>query len=143
MSVPFELDPRIAADSLPVLDLGLSEVRLHRDARYPWLLLIPRVPGAREILDLSEADQDRVWTEIRWAARVLQELHRPTKLNVAMLGNQVPQLHIHVIARFDTDAAWPGPVWGAHPPLPYAAAAASDALDALRSAFSSAKSENR
>jgi diadenosine tetraphosphate (Ap4A) HIT family hydrolase len=135
MPSPFELDPRLSADSLPVMTLGLSEVRLHRDARYPWLLVIPQVPGAREILDLAGADQDRLWAEVRWAAQVLTELHRPTKLNIAALGNQVPQLHVHVIARFEGDAAWPAPVWGAHPPLPYAAAEASDALDALRSAF--------
>jgi diadenosine tetraphosphate (Ap4A) HIT family hydrolase len=131
----FELDPRLAADSLPVQALGLCDVRLHRDARYPWLLLIPRVPGAVEILDLDPDDQDRLWREIRVAARVLQALHRPTKLNVAALGNQVRQLHVHVIARSADDAAWPGPVWGAHPPLPYAPEVASARIEEVRAAL--------
>jgi len=128
----FELDPRLAADSLFVRALELCEVRLHRDARYPWLLLIPRVPGAVEILDLSPEDQDRLWGEIRWAAGLLQRRYRPTKLNVAALGNQVRQLHVHVIARWEGDAAWPGPVWGAHPPLPYTPGAAAEVIEGLR-----------
>jgi diadenosine tetraphosphate (Ap4A) HIT family hydrolase len=131
----FALDPRISADSLPVVRLGLCEVRLHRDARYPWLLLIPEVAGAVEVLDLGAADQDQLWVEIRRAAAVLQSLYSPTKLNVAALGNQVPQLHVHVIARFTDDAAWPGPVWGAYPAIPYAEATAAALIGRLRIAF--------
>jgi diadenosine tetraphosphate (Ap4A) HIT family hydrolase len=134
-SLSFQLDPRLEADSIPVVTLGLSQVRLHRDSRYPWLILVPQVPGAVEILDLTPGDQDRLWVEIRRAAAVLRHLHHPTKLNVAALGNQVSQLHVHVIARFASDAAWPGPVWGAHPPLPYGEAAAAEAVDQLQRSF--------
>jgi diadenosine tetraphosphate (Ap4A) HIT family hydrolase len=131
----FQLDPRLAADSIPVVTLGLSQVRLHRDARYPWLILVPQVSGAVEILDLTPGDQERLWEEIRRAAAVLRDLYQPTKLNVAALGNQVPQLHVHVIARFSSDAAWPGPVWGAHPPLPYGDAGAAEAVQQLQDGF--------
>lgn len=135
MTSSFELDPRLRADSLQVVTLGLCEVRLNRDARYPWLLVIPQVSGVREILDLDAIDQDRLWAEIRVAARVLKACCSPTKLNIAALGNQVPQLHVHVIARFDHDAAWPDPVWGAHPALAYSETALSQILDSLLLAF--------
>jgi diadenosine tetraphosphate (Ap4A) HIT family hydrolase len=88
-----------------------------------------------EILDLDLRDQERLWTEIRLAVSVLRDLFQPTKLNVAALGNQVPQLHIHVIARFAHDAAWPGPVWGAHAPIPYEPDAEAKAVLELQGAF--------
>jgi diadenosine tetraphosphate (Ap4A) HIT family hydrolase len=108
----FELDPRLAAESHPVLELGLSSLRLVDDARFPWLLLVPRVPGAVEILDLPVADQLRLWDEIRLVLHVLKEEVGAAKLNVAALGNQVPQLHLHLVARFEGDVAWPRPIWG-------------------------------
>jgi diadenosine tetraphosphate (Ap4A) HIT family hydrolase len=115
---PFVLDPRLAADSLPVLELGLSSLRLVNEARYPWVLLVPRVAGAVEILDLEVPDQLRLWDEIRLVSRVLRDETGAHKLNVAALGNEVPQLHVHLVARFRGDDAWPGPVWGAHPRRP-------------------------
>jgi len=115
----FELDPRLAADTVAVTNLSISSVRLMNDARYPWLVLIPARAGMVEIIDLSEQDQLRLYDDIRHCARALQAHCQPDKLNIAALGNQVAQLHVHVIARFKTDAAWPAPVWGAHPPLPY------------------------
>ncbi len=116
MSSPdFTLDDRLAATSVPVTELPLCGVRLMDDARYPWLLLVPRVAGVVEILDLDEADQRRLYDEALRCARALRAVVRPDKLNIAALGNQVPQLHLHVIARFHGDDAWPRPVWGAHP----------------------------
>lgn len=108
----FELDPRLAADSLPMADLELCSLRLMNDRRFPWLLLIPRRPDCTELLDLQPDDQTRLWREILQVSKALKRLLEPDKLNVANLGNQVSQLHVHVIARFRTDAAWPGPVWG-------------------------------
>ncbi|GBU17190.1 MULTISPECIES: HIT family protein [Methylobacterium] len=108
----FSLDPRLAADTVPVGDLPLCSVLMMDDRRFPWLVLVPRRLGLREVTDLSEDDARLLWEETRLAARVAQALWRPDKVNVASLGNVVGQLHMHVVARFASDAAWPGPVWG-------------------------------
>ncbi len=117
-----------------MLELGLSSLRLVDDARYPWLLLIPRVPEVVEILDLSIPDQLRLWDEIRLASHVLREETGAPKLNVAQLGNQVSQLHIHLVARFPVDDAWPAPVWGVHPRRPYAPEVARARVERLATA---------
>lgn len=109
----FELDPVLAADSLELVSFELSDVRLMNDERFPWLILVPRREAVVEILDLNPADQNLLWTEIRAAAEALKKACRPDKLNIGALGNQVSQLHVHVIARFRSDEAWPAPVWGA------------------------------
>lgn len=108
----FALHPRLAADTTPVVELALSRVLLMDDARFPWLILVPRRPDLREIYDLPAADQATLWQEISRVGEVLMRETGGDKLNVAALGNQVPQLHVHVIARRTDDAAWPGPVWG-------------------------------
>ena len=128
----FVLDPRIAADSHPVASLGLSELRLIDDARYPWLVLVPRVVGVCELLDLQPAHRMQLVAETDRAAGLLRRLVAPDKLNVASLGNVVAQLHVHVVARFSTDAAWPAPVWGRLPALPYAADAREARVQRLR-----------
>ena len=112
MNTQFHLDPQLAADTHPVALLPLSELRLMDDANYPWLVLVPRVPEVRELIDLDTAQQMQLLEEIGRASRMLQALFRPHKLNVAALGNAVPQLHVHVIARRQDDPAWPRPVWG-------------------------------
>ncbi|MGL4285355.1 MAG: HIT domain-containing protein [Phreatobacter sp.] len=114
-----DIDPRLAADSVPVTDLSLCHIRLMNDATYPWLILIPRRAGAVEIADLARADRIALMDEIAAASSVLRAMTRCDKLNVAALGNMVPQLHVHVIARFRGDPAWPGPVWGKAPAQPY------------------------
>ena len=114
------LDPRLEADSLRLGDLLLSSVRLMRDANYPWLLLVPGHPGVVEIIDLDERDRAQLMEEIALASRALKEVTGAYKLNVAALGNQVRQLHVHVIARFQGDPAWPGAVWGRVPAKAYA-----------------------
>jgi diadenosine tetraphosphate (Ap4A) HIT family hydrolase len=117
---PFLLDTRLEGDSLPVCELPLCSVRLMRDARFPWLLLVPRRAGAREILDLDEADRLDLMREIALASEALRDSAGTCdKLNVGSLGNMVPQLHVHVIARVVGDAAWPGPVWGSGPAVPW------------------------
>jgi diadenosine tetraphosphate (Ap4A) HIT family hydrolase len=114
----FALDPRLAADTRPIAELGLSSLLLMRDGNYPWLILVPRVAGAVEILDLAAADRARLWEEIERVAAALKAETGADKLNVAALGNVVSQLHVHVIARFHGDAAWPAPVWGRVPAIP-------------------------
>lgn len=119
MSDVFELDPRLAEDSVPVGALPLCQIRLHRDGRYPWLLLVPARAAVREIHELSADDRRRLIEEAAAVADAVQRALGADKMNVAALGNLVPQLHVHVIARFEHDDAWPGPIWGAHPPLSY------------------------
>ncbi|MGU3536252.1 HIT domain-containing protein [Methylobacterium sp. A54F] len=115
----FALDPRLAADTVPVGDLALSSVLLMDDARFPWLILVPRRPGLSEITDLPADEAGLLWEEVRLAAGVMQGLAKPDKVNVASLGNVVGQLHLHVVGRFRSDPAWPGPVWGHGTRTPY------------------------
>lgn len=117
----FSLDSRLAADSLAVADLSLSSLRLMRDSRFPWLLLVPRRPDLVEIIDLAEAEQAVLMREIALASEALKAETGCDKLNVGALGNIVSQLHVHVIARREGDVAWLGPVWGSGPAVPYAA----------------------
>ncbi|MFN7136832.1 MAG: HIT domain-containing protein [Thermomonas sp.] len=132
---PWHLDPRLADDTAPVIDLSLCEVRLMDDANHPWLVLVPKVADAVEIIDLDPAQRTRLSAEIDLAARALKALFKPDKLNVAALGNQVPQLHVHVIARFRDDIAWPRPVWGAAHARPYAPEELVQRVNALRAAL--------
>ncbi len=116
----FALHPQLAADSAPVLCLELCEVRMILDANYPWFVLVPQREAIREIHNLTKADQDLLTAEIAFVSEKLQQHYQADKMNVAALGNMVPQLHVHVAARFETDAAWPGAIWGAAEPRPYA-----------------------
>ncbi len=132
-----DIHPAILASSHALTDLGFSHVRLQDDARFAWLLLLPRQAGARELEDLSEPDRARLMAEIVQAGAAVRAIgaalgRRVEKLNVGALGNITPQLHIHVVGRRPDDAAWPGPVWGAGTPQPYAAEALSLALAAGR-----------
>lgn len=109
----FELDRRLVRDTIDVTDLPLCNVRLMNNKRFPWVVLVPRVAGASEIIDLERDQQHQLSDEIAVVSHILKALVTPDKLNVAALGNQVPQLHVHVIARYKSDTAWPNPVWGA------------------------------
>jgi diadenosine tetraphosphate (Ap4A) HIT family hydrolase len=128
----YRLHPQLAADSHPVATLGLCDLRLMDDANYPWLVLVPRLPEARELIDLAETPRRQLMDEIDQASRVLRALFRPHKLNVAALGNLVPQLHVHVIARFREDPAWPAPVWGRVAARPYSPEALVERVEMLR-----------
>lgn len=128
----FQLDPRLAADTLAVLDLDLSRLLMMRDGNYPWLILVPRRPGAVELLDLDPADRARLWDEIERVAAALKAETGADKLNVAALGNVVAQLHVHVVARFRDDAAWPAPIWGKVAAIPLDEAKATALATALR-----------
>jgi len=133
--VAFQLDARLAGDTHTVGDLGMSRLLLMDDARWPWLILVPRRAGLRELIELERDAQHALLEEINACAHVLHALDKPDKLNIATLGNVVPQLHVHVIARHVGDAAWPRPVWGAGTREPYAAAACAARLAALRTAL--------
>ncbi|MEJ0010167.1 MAG: HIT domain-containing protein [Alphaproteobacteria bacterium] len=113
MTEAFEIDPRLARDSLFVTNLPLCNVRLMDNKKFPWLILVPRRAGLTEWIDLPREDQHGLSDEIAVVSHILKALATPDKLNVAALGNQVGQLHVHVIARYKADAAWPDPVWGA------------------------------
>jgi diadenosine tetraphosphate (Ap4A) HIT family hydrolase len=126
------LHPQLAQDTIPVGDLALARVLLANDANYPWLILVPRKPGLTELIDLEESEQLQLMAEIAQAARALKAITECEKLNIAALGNQVPQLHVHVIARRHSDGAWPKPVWGVRPPLAYVPAARDGFIAALR-----------
>lgn len=128
----FELDPRLAGDTLLVADGPLSQLRLMDDARFPWLVLVPRVPGAVEWLDLPGDQQRLLLAELNLAGRLLRGLGPVHKLNIGALGNVVRQLHVHVVARHEGDAAWPGPVWGAGARQPYVAERRVALLSSLR-----------
>jgi diadenosine tetraphosphate (Ap4A) HIT family hydrolase len=134
----FQLDSRLDADTIPVGDLALSSVLLLNDARFPWFVLVPRIAGASELTDLSDAQAATLMQEIRTATRVMIELAGPDKVNVGALGNIVTQLHVHVIGRFRSDPAWPGPVWGHGTRSPYPDHAATALIERAAALFAEA-----
>jgi diadenosine tetraphosphate (Ap4A) HIT family hydrolase len=107
----FLIDKRLISDSSLVTVLNLCQVRLHRNAAFPWILLIPMQDNVSEIIDLSSTNQQLLLQAIAVTSKVMQKIYKPKKLNIANLGNMVPQLHVHVIARYENDGAWPNPVW--------------------------------
>ena len=131
----FELHPRLAADTVPVATWPLCEVLLLNDANYPWLVLVPARPDLRDFHELSPDDMVTAGREISRASEALVELFAPDKINVAALGNMVPQLHIHVVARHMHDAAWPNPIWGVVPAQAYEPDALADRVADLRRVF--------
>lgn len=134
----FVLDDALARAATDVAVLKLCRVLLMRDRNFPWILLVPQRPDVREIHQLAPEDRALLTEEIALASRAMEEIHRPHKLNVAALGNITPQLHIHVIARFRTDPAWPNPVWGAARPAHYPVADLAKAKARLRVALAGA-----
>ncbi len=117
--MPFTLHPTLTRDTVEVARLPLCRVLLMNDRRFPWLILVPERDSLREIHDLPPADRTALIEEIAQASEVLTRLFHPDKLNVAALGNLVPQLHVHLVARTTTDPAWPGPVWGSGAAVAY------------------------
>jgi diadenosine tetraphosphate (Ap4A) HIT family hydrolase len=132
MPAAWSLHKQLTQDTIDIGDLPLCRVLVIKDANYPWLLLVPRREGAVEIIDLDEVEQAQLMTEVSRVARALKEITKCDKLNIAALGNVVPQLHVHVIARRTNDAAWPRPVWGVVPPLAHDAGEVQNFISALR-----------
>ena len=135
MTKEIPLDPRLARDSVAVGTLALCEVRLQDDARFPWLVLVPQRAGVTELFELAAADRATAMEEITRCAAALRAVTQCLKINVGALGNIVRQLHSHIVARNEGDAAWPGPVWGAGARLPYGEAEKADLIARLRSAL--------
>jgi diadenosine tetraphosphate (Ap4A) HIT family hydrolase len=133
--VHFELDHRLAGDSEPVTQLGLCELRVIDDRRWPWLILVPRRPGISEPQELTPLDQTMLTFETNMVATALKRVSGCDRVNMAALGNVVPQLHVHVVARSKGDSNWPGPVWGHGQPESYRREDLHQFADALRSAL--------
>lgn len=127
----FELHPQLAADSHPLAHLSLCDLRLMDDNNYPWLVLVPRLAEAHELIDLDNTQRHLLTDDVDSACRLLVACFRPFKLNVAALGNLVPQLHVHVIARYQHDPAWPAPVWGRVAAKPYSPEALVERINLL------------
>ena len=132
----FFIDSQLKQTSYPLTSLDVCDLRLVDDQRWPWLLIIPRVAHAVELIDISPDLRAQVWLEIDHVGRVMRDQFSPHKLNIAALGNQVRQLHVHCIARFPEDEAWPNPVWGVGDSVPYDSELLNSRLTALRAAFS-------
>lgn len=128
----FVLDQRLLQDTVSVGDFPLCRLLLSNDSHYPWFILVPRRADISEIFQLSETEQTQLWHETTVLSKKLQQLFDADKMNVAALGNVVKQLHMHVIVRRQNDAAWPAPVWGKHPALPYSADQVADIIARLK-----------
>ena len=132
MQSTWSLHPQLAADTTPVGDLAFAHVLLANDANYPWLILVPRQPGLVELIDIDPNEQVQLLAEVDAAARALKTITECEKLNIAAIGNIVAQLHVHVIGRRHSDAAWPKPVWGTVPPAAYNPSVRDGLIGALR-----------
>ena len=116
---PFVLDERLARDSESIMQLGLCDLRLSHDSRWPWLILVPQRRNVSEIFDLAPLDQAVLTFEQVTVAAALKTVTGATKINIAAIGNIVRQLHVHVVARSENDPNWPGPIWGFGQSVPY------------------------
>jgi diadenosine tetraphosphate (Ap4A) HIT family hydrolase len=135
LTADFSLHPRLSADTVFVADWHLSRLLVMNDARYPWLILVPRREGLTEIFDLNVADRQMLIEEIARASEGLRKLTGAAKINIGALGNLVPQLHVHIVARHPGDAAWPGSVWGRGAAQPYEPGALVEFIRELVNAF--------
>lgn len=128
----FELDSRLQNDTFFVCDLTLSRVLLMNDSQFPWLILVPMRNDVAEIIDLTEQEQQMLLSESAKVSKAMQKLFSPHKLNVAALGNVVRQLHVHHVARFENDVAWPKPVWGNQSSVAYEESDAAEIISELK-----------
>ena len=115
----FSLDPRLQQDTLVLGDFALCRLLLMNDSTYPWLILVPRREAVSEVFQLAADEQQQLWRETTLLAETLKDAFVADKMNIATLGNVVSQLHMHVVVRHRDDAAWPAPVWGRQPAVPY------------------------
>lgn len=119
----FEVDERLAQDTIFLGDFALCRVLLMNDSRYPWLILVPRCAAISEVFELTVEQQQQLWQETSYVGKVLKEVFQADKINIATLGNVVKQLHMHVLLRMHNDEAWPAPIWGKGDAQPYSAEA--------------------
>lgn len=132
MTTNFQLHPQLRQDCLDVGDFALSKLLLMNDSQYPWFILVPQRADIREIYQLSAADREQLLRESCWLAQALADNYQPDKLNIAAIGNLVPQLHLHHVVRYRNDIAWPAPIWGKFAAVAYAEQAAQTRIDDLR-----------
>ena len=130
--MPFTIDTKLATDTIDLGSLTLCEVLLMNDSRFPWIILVPKIPNLQDFHELPSRFRDVLSQEIETVSTVIQKLWQVDKMNVAALGNQVSQLHIHVIGRRRTDEAWPNPVWGHGTSCPYSASDISKVIQSLK-----------
>jgi len=130
-----EIDPRIQADSAFVTNLSLCQVRLCNNAAFPWIMLVPNT-DVIEIVDMQSSEQQILMQEICHASTVMRTLYKPFKLNIASIGNVAPQIHVHVVARYETDGAWPRPVWYSGVTAEYSPEHMAKEIEQLKAAFS-------
>ena len=135
----FELDTRLKNDTQVIGEWPLSVVLLHRDSNFPWCILVPRREGVTEIYQLNDEDQQTLFEESRLLSRAMTTVFAPDKMNIAALGNVVKQLHIHHVARYVDDAAWPAPVWGTVPEKDYEDSHLRERVEILRSELDGAR----
>ena len=128
----FVLDSRIEADSIFICDLELCQLRIQNDQRYPWLVLVPKLPSLTEVHELTVVQQQQLLAESSLAAKALKAVTNCKKINVANLGNVVSQLHWHVVARFEHDQTWPGPIWGVGSAEPYQEQQLAELVNAIK-----------
>jgi diadenosine tetraphosphate (Ap4A) HIT family hydrolase len=128
----FVLHPQLEKDSALVTELVLCSVRLINDANYPWLILVPRIANISDVIDLNAAQQQMLWQESALVSWALKYLFTPDKLNVAALGNMVPQLHLHHIVRYQNDLSWPKPIWGQVPSKAYSSEQLMHQIDMIK-----------
>ena len=131
----FTLHNKLKDDTIEIVSLALSRVLLMNDSSFPWLVLVPARKGMREIHELGIRDRSVLIEEVAAASEIIRDLFSPDKINIGALGNLVPQLHIHIIGRFRTDRAWPGPVWGAGIARPYAEEELNAVVGRIKKAF--------
>lgn len=128
----FELHPRLEQDCVAIGSFELCRLLLMNDSQYPWFVLVPQVHGLRELYQLSKPQQWQLNEESTYLAERLANLYQADKMNIAAIGNLVPQLHIHHIVRYQSDKAWPAPVWGKFPALPYTETQLADIVQRMR-----------
>lgn len=128
----FEVHEQLLNNCTVIGDASLCRVLLMNDARFPWLILVPRIEGLRDFHEVRVNDRSALFSEIESASLTVKKLIDADKINVAALGNQVPQLHVHVIGRLTSDEAWPGPVWGVGLPVPYDDAQSNDRIKSVK-----------
>jgi diadenosine tetraphosphate (Ap4A) HIT family hydrolase len=137
MDTKFELHEMLEADTVTITELPLCRVLLMNDSLYPWLILVPKVNGIKEIFELDWQDQIQLQNESSLVAEMLNEMFEADKINVAALGNMCPQLHVHHIVRYKSDASWPNPVWGAAPKKEYTGETLNELVGKLTTALDS------
>lgn len=130
----FKLHEQLEKDTVKIGDLPLCELLLINDANYPWCVLVPRRAEITEVYQLNQADRAQLLEESCVLSEVMQQVFSAKKMNVAALGNMVPQLHLHHIARFEEDNAWPGPIWGVVPAKAYENSALQERVEVIQQA---------